>query len=172
KGQTLANFIEGHDAGDGSGDKGDAVVLTLRKRRTSRPRRADGNQASRGSSQALNTLAESNGTPIGDASSNPWRDDSSSGSNVRNRLSYDHATGVIMLPDDSDWMGEDESSADEGPGPMHIQIDTGSSNRLDDEGVPTPVPTLRSPTSQNRHATYFHHPERRKPRMPGGFPRS
>ncbi|KAG9086353.1 hypothetical protein FRC07_013119, partial [Ceratobasidium sp. 392] len=149
KGQTLANFIEGHDAGDGSADKGDAVVLTLRKRHTSRTRRQDANQASRGSSQALNTLVESNGTPIADANSNPWRDDSSSGSNVRNRLSYDHATGIIMLPDDSDWMGEDESSSDEGPGSLHIQIDTGSSNRLDDEGVLSPAPTLRSPASQN-----------------------
>ncbi|KAG9089987.1 hypothetical protein FS749_000909 [Ceratobasidium sp. UAMH 11750] len=171
KGQTLANFIEGNDADDGSGDKGDAVVLTLRKRHTSRTRRQEP-QASRSSSQALNNLADSNGTPINDPGSNPWRDDSSSGSNLRNRLSYDHATGIIMLPDDSDWMGEDESSADEGPGPVHIQIDTGSSNRLQDEGIPTPVPTLRSPASQNRHATYFHHPERRKSRMPGGFPRS
>ncbi|KAG8742156.1 hypothetical protein FRC10_001964 [Ceratobasidium sp. 414] len=178
KGQTLANFIEGHGEGDGSGDKGDAVVLTLRKRHTSRTRRLDTNQASRGSSQALNGLADSQGTPINGTGSNPWRDDSSSGSNLRNRLSYDHATGIIMLPDDSDWMGEDESSSDEAPGPVHIQIDTGSSNRLEDEGVATPVPTLRSPatlrspTSQNRYATYFHHPERRKSKMPGGFPRS
>ncbi|QRW07106.1 membrane protein [Ceratobasidium sp. AG-Ba] len=169
KGQTLANFIEGHENNDGSGDKGDAVVLTLRKRRTSRPRRQDATQASRGSSQALNGAR----TPLDEAGSNPWRDESNSTSNARNRLSYDPATGIIMLPDDSDWMGEDEESSDEGGGPstLHIQTEVEGSNG--GSSAPTPVPSMvRSPTSQNRYAIYFHHPERRKSRMPGGFPRS
>jgi hypothetical protein len=177
KGQTLANFIEGPDAEAGSGDKNDAVVLTLRKRRTSRPPRRDARQASRGHTpgptSALEGVADSNGTPIAENGSNPWRDDSSSGSNLRNnRLSYDHATGIIMLPDDSDWMGEDESSSDEAPGALHIQTDSGPSDLGNEEGALTPAQTMRSPTSQKRHAIYFHHPERRKSRMPGGFPRS
>ncbi|CAE6451685.1 unnamed protein product [Rhizoctonia solani] len=179
KGQTLANYIEAQSSEDGPADKNDAVVLTLRKRRTSRQRR-NAQHSSRthtsGASSALN--GRTNTTETND---NPWREDSTaSGSGIQSangsqnphhKLVFDHATGVIMLPEDSDWMGEDESSADEAPGPLPTEAVV---SPVDEESPP--VPTPRSPlspsASQNRYSTYFHHPERRRSRMPGGFPRS
>ncbi|CCO31546.1 putative membrane protein YLR241W [Rhizoctonia solani AG-1 IB] len=179
KGQTLANYIEAQSSEDGPADRNDAVVLTLRQRRTGRQRR-NARHSSRthtpGASSALNGRT---GTP--EANDNPWREDSTaSGSgiqsgngsqNAHHKLVFDHATGVIVLPEDSDWMGEDESSADEGPGPLPTET---VASPVDEESLP--VPTPRSPlspsASQNRHSTYFHHPERRRSRMPGGFPRS
>ncbi|QRW20616.1 membrane protein [Rhizoctonia solani] len=178
KGQTLANYIEAQSSEGGPADKGDAVVLTLRKRRTSRQRR-DARRSSRAHTPGASS-APSGHTDTPGVNDNPWREDSTaSGSGIQSangsqnphKLVYDHATGVIMLPEDSDWMGEDESSADEGPGPLPTE--TLASPR-DEESLPTPTP--RSPLSpsanQNRYSTYFHHPERRRSRMPGGFPRS
>ncbi|KAJ1305006.1 hypothetical protein OPQ81_000049 [Rhizoctonia solani] len=172
KGQTLANYIEAQSSEDGPADKNDAVVLTLRKRRTGRQRREPRRSSHTHASGASSTLNGHSG-PL-EANDNPWREDitaSSSGNgsqNLHHRLDFDHATGIIMLPEDSDWMGEDESSAEEEPAPL--QTETLASPR--EEGS-LPVPTPRSPTAnQNRHSTYFHHPERRRSKMPGGFPRS
>lgn len=170
KGQTLANYIEAQSSEDGHGDKGDAVVLTLRKR----PRR-DARQSSRAHTPGPATRLNGSSRGAPDQIDNPWREESTdsrpgNGSQeLHRRLSFDQATGIIMLPEDSDWMGEDESSSDDVPGPMPTESSTRQS--LGEEGS-LPVPTPRSPTSQNRHSTYYHHPERRRSRMPGGFPRS
>ncbi|CAE6531156.1 unnamed protein product [Rhizoctonia solani] len=174
KGQTLANYIEAPSSEDGPADKNDAVVLTLRKRRTSRQRREARRSSRAHTSGASSALNGHNGPP--EASDNPWRENSTgsgdrSGNGSENnnhRLDFDHATGIIMLPEDSDWMGEDESSAEEEPAvlPTEAVVSPGTEGNL-------PVPTPRSPSgSQSRHSTYFHHPERRRPKMPGGFPRS
>ncbi|CAE6509739.1 unnamed protein product, partial [Rhizoctonia solani] len=170
KGQTLANYIEAQSSEDGPTDKNDAVVLTLRKRRTSRQRR-EARRSSRTHTPGASSALNGNGG-IPEAGENPWREDSTaSGSGNGShgpRLDYDHATGIIMLPEDSDWMGEDESSAEEEPAPLPAEIVASPSDEVN-----LPVPTPRSPSAnQNRHSTYFHHPERRRPKMPGGFPRS
>ncbi|KAL5634220.1 hypothetical protein ACGC1H_006142 [Rhizoctonia solani] len=173
KGQTLANYIEAPSSEDGPADKNDAVVLTLRKRRTSRQRR-EARRSSRNHTGASSALNGHSGPPEG--SDNPWRENSTgsgdrSGNGSENnnhRLDFDHATGIIMLPEDSDWMGEDESSAEEEPAalPTEAVASPGTEGSL-------PALTPRSPSgSQSRYSTYFHHPERRRPKMPGGFPRS
>ncbi|KAG8730698.1 hypothetical protein FRC11_006065, partial [Ceratobasidium sp. 423] len=110
KGQTLANYIEAQSSEDGPTDKNDAVVLTLRKRRTSRQRR-EARRSSRTLTPGASSTLNGHGGPP-EAGDNPWREDSTaSGSgngngshSLHNRLDYDHATGIIMLPEDSDWM--------------------------------------------------------------------
>lgn len=82
------------------------------------------------------------------------------GSLASNRLSYDPASGVIVLPDDSDWLGE-ESDSD-------AEYMSSVENQENSNAVPA-LPHARSPTK--RYATYFHHPERRRQSIPGAFPR-
>ena len=81
-------------------------------------------------------------------------------SHTNNRLSYDPASGVIMLPEDSDWLGE-ESDSD-------AEYMSSVENQENSNTVPTLLHT-RTPTK--RHATYYHHPERRRESVPGAFPR-
>ena len=76
------------------------------------------------------------------------------------RLSYDPASGVIMLPEDPDWLGE-ESDSD-------VQYMSSVENQENSNTVPA-LPHMRTPTK--RYATYYHHPERRRQSIPGAFPR-
>jgi len=163
KGQTLANTMEGNGHAPGGND---AVVLTLR-RKISRARK-DSRPFSRGLSGSpivdQGGVGSSNGSPSEPLAGNPWQDStplpSGSWRQPYHRLSFDHATGVIMLPDDGDWMGDDESDSDADYTPNADQPN--SSNEPAGEGSDI----------RNRHRPYFHHPERRKSAMPGEFPRS
>ena len=114
-----------------------------------------------------------------DPTGNPWRDAASPSRRpsrtapvrLNHRLSFDGASGVIMLPDDGDWLIEDVDS-DEDYG---IESDLG--NLLENDGGPGEAssqpsnPALLSP-SKRRYGTYYHHPERRRQTVPGAFPRS
>ena len=77
-----------------------------------------------------------------------------------NRLSYDQASGVIVLPEDSDWLGGDSDSDAEY---------MSSTENLENSNDVSVLPHLRTPTK--RYATYYHHPERRRQSIPGAFPR-
>jgi len=79
---------------------------------------------------------------------------------ISNRLSYDQASGVIMLPEDSDWLGEDSDS--------DAEYMSSPENPENLNNVST-HPHIRTPTK--RYATYYHHPERRRQSIPGAFPR-
>ena len=139
--------------GDDETDSGDTkpVVLTLRKRYSlaRAPQRTDGDPTN--------------------ADGNPW-DDAGSSSRPRSqplhhRLSSDHSTGVIMLPDNGDWLEGADSDSEEDYG---VQTPPVPSNRSQDtdlqhawgggEGLTNAV--SQSPTK--RYSTYYHHPERRK----------
>lgn len=116
---------------------------------------------------------------------NPWEDTrpqhSRSGSG--HRLSYDVASGVIMLPDDADWLEDDADSDEENYGTEHNRgldgpiadlIDGGSASAAGGEteevdGGVTPTISI-SPSRTSRYGTYFHHPERRRQPIPGAFP--
>ncbi|KDQ10670.1 hypothetical protein BOTBODRAFT_35986 [Botryobasidium botryosum FD-172 SS1] len=184
KGQTLANHI---DRGEGGGWGGDdqAVVLTLRRRTNSSPRKSR--------NRSVDALSRGNGGGDGEqaaALGNPWSDTRSertgSGSLQfpsfphSNQLSFDPATGVIMLPEHGNWMGdldtdssEEESSlarsGEEGHEVVGAQSAGGSVN-----GTPGAGPSGSgggggsTPEPSGRRATYYHHPERKK-RMPGSF---
>jgi calcium permeable stress-gated cation channel len=133
-----------------------AVVLTLRKRYSvrgepTRPTRSGGPEES---PESPTVLTEST---IG----NPWEDAVSPTAErtgqLQRRLSFDHASGVIMLPDEEDWL-EAESDSDEDYG-----VQRGDANVPENGATDTvPQPPIHSPTSSKRYATYYHHPERRK----------
>ena len=111
---------------------------------------------------------------------------------VRNRLSFDDATRIIVLPEDAQWLMEDVNSSDSEdeygnestapPSPDStsngagvsgdgVGVGAGGSSGIGvgvgESTTPTPVPT-----PSKRHGTYFHHPERRRQTIPGAFPRS
>ncbi|KAG9047641.1 hypothetical protein FS837_001834 [Tulasnella sp. UAMH 9824] len=200
KGQTLGNYLNrrGGDDGKDEDDTGDAVVLTLRRK----PSKTQLRGASRKRNSAANLLsgshlnspmpASQNLTPqgeypqqdgengLGSSTSNPWRDLRSDpdARTARHRLSFDAATGVIMLPEE-DWY-EDEaeassaiSSSDEGG--SDSDYGDATSRREQSAAVDVPGPAsvrtasgVGSPTK--RHSTYYHHPERSRRRtMPGAF---
>lgn len=81
-------------------------------------------------------------------------------SRTNSRLSYDPASGVIMLPEGSDWLGEDSDSDAEY---------MSSTENLENPNTVSTLPRIRTPTK--RYATYYHHPERRRQSIPGAFPR-
>lgn len=106
--------------------------------------------------------------PVDDATANPWQDASSPTSRrprqaLNHRLSFDHASGVIMLPDDGEWLEDDDSDSDaEDPGAVRA----GATPRAETMpgAEPTEASALNPSTSPGgrRYGTYFHHPERRK----------
>ncbi|THU93310.1 DUF221-domain-containing protein [Dendrothele bispora CBS 962.96] len=105
KGQTLRNLDRSDSTSSTPKDSNQAVVLTLRKRPSMR-RRSVGP-----SSDYTNGNTDVEPNPA-----NPWQDAQSHSptNRVSHRLSFDHATGVIMLPEDGGWLAdEDEIDSDE-----------------------------------------------------------
>ncbi|KAF9527187.1 hypothetical protein CPB83DRAFT_876524 [Crepidotus variabilis] len=206
-----------------SKDHGDqAVVLTLRKRynsKTKRDRTHSGNWAGTpvGGGSAPNSNLPSNvASPIVEPGGiiDPWQDPSvlpsASGSTSTNatarprpqtgrsrtlahRLSYDHASGVIMLPDEAGWLDEGESDEEVEEDPdtddygaelersvtesmLSEGIGGGSRLREGDSSTPgQPAGQNQPMTRLSRYGTYFHHPERRRQQqqpqnVPGAFP--
>jgi calcium permeable stress-gated cation channel len=174
----------------------DAVVLTLRRRHSSL-RKGASRRASRRASRALLSAIDASpseaeaststsSTPAApsaeDALANPWHEAPSAPrprramtapSPLHHRLSFDDASGVIMLPDD-DWLDEEESSdSDEeisdGPTPSVAQSpETSQATDVPFPATETQALLPRSPSK--RYATYYHHPERRRTQtMPGAY---
>jgi hypothetical protein len=126
------------------------------------------------------------GATNGADNANPWHDPvlrrRATDPPLHHRLSYDDATGVIMLPDD-EWdmedVGTDSDSEDygsslalehepeAGPSAAHAE---GPEPVADSERTPMTAPA--SPATKRRHQTYYHHPERRRQTIsiPGAFP--
>jgi len=178
KGQTLVNQNNGNHR---TKDDGQAVVLTLRKRYNSlRSRSSRGNQEAGPSSPTADRAHEI--PPDAAAVANPWGDarpsvrraQAQSAPILQHRLSFDHGSGVIMLPDNGDWLdlGESDEDSDE-ERPDEAQPTGGgleqsvASIASTESTAATPV---LSPTRTSRYGTYFHHPERRKQTIPGAFP--
>lgn len=115
---------------------------------------------------------------------NPWRETrpgSSHRSNtapaaINHRLSYDFGSGVIVLPEDADWLenGEDSESDDDYGSPVdepHSTEEPTASSTAETQPAGG-VDVRASSISKSRHRTYFHHPERRRLAIPGAFPSS
>ncbi|KAG2741292.1 hypothetical protein P692DRAFT_20880156 [Suillus brevipes Sb2] len=125
----------------------------------------------------LNKGQTLDGSPPDAGPSNPWVDmrtarGSQPHSNLNHRLSFDPASGVIMLPEDGDWLMGDDSDNDYGtmsPTPEGVHSPNNASQEI---LLPTngqsPSTPLASP-SKRRHGKYYHHPERRRT-IPGSFP--
>ncbi|KAE9392544.1 DUF221-domain-containing protein [Gymnopus androsaceus JB14] len=181
KGQTLSNHEYRNGSPRQGNDGNQAVVLTLRKRPSGVRR-----------SRLVSTSSSPMPTPLSNAessvASNPWEDAHSlptarrtqtTPNMVHHRLSFDHATGVIMMPDDDNWLVDDVDSDEEddyGVENVHriqrtqTEPTVGSSAASEDEDTPGPLLSA-SPSRVSRYGTYFHHPERRRQTIPGAFPR-
>ena len=186
KGQTLTNNDRNgnHRPPKDSGDQ--AVVLTLRKR-YSAGRRGGRRQQSQDSRRDVGSTSTGVIRVEGPDSSNvdapvinnPWEDarprarqSQHDGPPLAHRLSYDHASGVIMLPDDGEWLDDDDDDDSD-------EQNYGTVNGHENESILNEDSTPSSPTQQlrpSRYGTYFHHPERaaarRRQSIPGAFPPS
>lgn len=101
------------------------------------------------------------GSASGTVTPNPWRDIASPNA-LRHRLSFDAATGVIMLPEGA-WYGDDIDTEDEA-----YEEGSASSSDVDGDRGRDAGAEVGSPSK--RHSTYYHHPERSRRRtMPGAF---
>lgn len=108
--------------------------------------------------------------------SNPWAETGVGPSRAQNnhhhRLSYDPASGVIMLPEGDDWLLEedddDDDSSDEYDNATPQSGEVASNASQEDLGHATSPSAPTSP--KRRHGTYYHHPERRRTSIPGAFP--
>ncbi|EKM55342.1 uncharacterized protein PHACADRAFT_255901 [Phanerochaete carnosa HHB-10118-sp] len=151
KGQTLRN---GPPAAPGasSTDTTPAVVLTLRKRRSV--------------ARTIPTRSQTEPVPrtMDDATANPWQDaPSERPRHLTHRLSFDHASGVIMLPEDGAWLDEETDSDEEDSTVQNVQaLRVAEEIGQHDAEQPTETSALQASSSGRRYGTYYHHPERRK----------
>jgi hypothetical protein len=99
---------------------------------------------------------------------------------LHHRLSFDHASGVIMLPEGESWLVDDEDSDSEDDyGTPSPQGETSASPAVENDpsgGLTVPSPSENqtpaiSPTKRrSAYSTYYHHPERRsRQTVPGAF---
>jgi hypothetical protein len=184
KGQTLVNNDHRGDTPRAIRDN-QAVVLTLRKRysmvRGGTRQLGAGNRdfILGGPSNGVGTQAD-DGVIDPTGINNPWEDarprsQRAGSATLNHRLSFDVASGVIMLPDDGDWLVEDLDSDEEDFGIENtggLERSITESPLGDEEGGSSPLVATNpaSPSRTSRYGTYFHHPERRKQPIPGAFP--
>jgi hypothetical protein len=85
-----------------------------------------------------------------------------------NRLSFDPASGVIILPEDEWFFDSDDDYGDSTPTTGGTSGGEPSEHTAGGtDGGPSPTSSV---PAMKRHSTYFHHPERRRT-IPGAFPR-
>lgn len=181
KGQSLVNSTMQPSNGD---DSSPAVVLTLHKRHSAVRR-----NITRWQTQPVGALvdvrsgAEDTQSPAIDinmdsAGSRPWGEDGRptslqrsrsepQGHQLSHRLSFDVASGVIVLPEDT-WIEDPDSDEDYGTPTPPAE----SSTYNMEESMASLQPPHVSPSRTSRYGTYFHHPERRRGMIPGEFPTS
>lgn len=186
KGQTLVSGNGNGRPGMQPMDSSQAVVLNLRKRfsmvrrgvRQMSPGRVsysdNGHRNGDDGAHEL-TMGTSERPPGG-----PWpsvRRTQTTPQPLHHRLSYDHASGVIMLPEGESWLmedGESDSEDDYGrPSPPNEEVST-SPLVESAPGATRSVPPDQSPASspskrRSVYSTYYHHPERRTRTVPGAF---
>lgn len=167
-------------------DNGQTVVLTLRKRyNTLRGRNRTGQESVPPTPHTDNGDAQEIPTDAA-AVANPWGDIRPTNRRVQHsaplhhRLSFDHGSGVIVLPEDGDWLDlHDDDEVDSDEDHHTHEHETNNDGNLDqsiaslasaESTAPTPGPGISSPSRTSRYGTYFHHPERRKQSIPGAFP--
>ena len=174
KGQSLNRH---RDTGD---DGSPAVVLTLRKkfsivkRPQSQHSDASGTSGAPSGSNTNGASEQPTGVEPSDRSvldRNPWEEEqaaarprprthrSTHSGQIHRRLSFDAASGVIVLPEDENWLeAEDSDSDDYG----ELQNSTLSVPPGGDREGSEQTSAGGSPGASKRYSTYYHHPERRK----------
>ncbi|CAL1714678.1 unnamed protein product [Somion occarium] len=152
KGQSMTNGRLGDEEGGAQDTK--PVVLTLRKRYSI-------------ARQPPTTRTENDLASVG-VNGNPWEDNAPGPSTrpiahaINHRLSFDAASGVIMLPDSGDWLEGDSSDSEEDYGAQSPVPDASSQDAALQEAWAGESSTSVSQSPNKRYTTYFHHPERRK----------
>lgn len=164
KGQSIRNGAPAAPSASAA-DTTPAVVLTLRKR-YSTIRRDPREQPQRANTEPFPARPVDEDNPWHDAPLRPPHQQRA----LTHRLSFDHASGVIMLPDDGEWLDDEESDSDV---EEHGMADPDEASTLgalpltgehEEVGELTETSALRPSTSptNRRYGTYWHHPERRK----------
>ena len=153
-----------------------AVVLTLRKRRSviwpdgrqaTVPAEPEGTSSSAPANlDHIPSPTERLATP--ETTANPWQDTQPrrpttqlQPPSLQHRLSYDHGSGVIVLPESDDWLLEEDASSDEDPESPTRSV----------QSSPGVAPE-RNSSLRKRYSTYYHHPERRRSTAPQQGPSS
>lgn len=154
-------------------DSDQAVVLTLRKRpstvrRTSRQLLNGGRGEFTDADPAV-TDPIVTGNPWEDTPSPPRRAQTTNSTPLNHRLSFDPASGVIMLPDNGDWLEQEEDSDEEDYGTESPPLQRSQTEPVVGGSSISTSPS--TPSRLSRYGTYFHHPERRRQPIPGAFPR-
>jgi len=174
KGQTLVNHNRVGVAKTNNYSS-QAVVLTLRNRYSITKRNTRqftaGSRNSPGSGDYTVDVSSDPTTsnPWEDAQPNTLRRSPTAPDHLNHRLSFDQASGVIMLPDDSDWL-IDVDSDEEDYGETALEApQAGATVSGDVLSSPTSSAVSNSP-AKRRYGTYYHHPERRRSVIPGAFP--
>ncbi|KAI6026538.1 hypothetical protein BKA83DRAFT_4244721 [Pisolithus microcarpus] len=178
KGQILMNGVRNGNSRAVT-DSTQGIVLSLRNRYSALRNKIRSSRRSRdtadGENAEVGSPVEERGHGSDNSTTNPWAGarGSRTQSTLSHRLSFDPGSGVIMLPEDDDWLAEEEDSSGEdysntsppsGDGQGNLsQEDLGMS---DDHVSSTPM----TPSPKRRHATYYHHPGRRRATVPGAFP--
>ena len=147
-----------------------AVVLTLRKRRSvikpdsrqaTTPAESEGTSSSAPANlDHIPSPTERLATP--ETTANPWQDTQPrrpttqlQPPSLQHRLSYDHGSGVIVLPESDDWLLEEDASSDEDPESPTRSVHSSPG-----------VGPERHSSLRKRYSTYYHHPERRRSTAP------
>ncbi|KAF8838304.1 DUF221-domain-containing protein [Paxillus ammoniavirescens] len=176
KGQTLVNGLR-HGGTRTPLDSTQGIVLNLRNRysilRNKVMVRRSRTTTNAETVEGVSPIEEH--ALVSDArGSNPWADADAGMSHSQNslshRLSFDPASGVIMLPEDDDWLAEDYDSSDEDYGNVTPPSGEGQNAAPQDDLRLHGSPPAATASPKRRHGTYYHHPERRRPTIPGAFP--
>ena len=104
---------------------------------------------------------------------NPWEEDPPAAQprtqrpraagQLYRRLSFDAASGVIALPEDGTWLGQEDSDSDDyGDMQNSTMMDSQAGEGAEQGYGATSSGPSGSPNSNKRYSTYYHHPERRK----------
>ncbi|OSD04375.1 DUF221-domain-containing protein [Trametes coccinea BRFM310] len=181
QGQSLNRH---RDPGD---DDSPAVVLTLRKKYSVHRERHPSQQSNEsGSSGGSADNANSpNGEHVDPSNrsllGNPWEDQpprprprtqhrSSHSAHLRHRLSFDAASGVIVLPEDENWMEAEDSDSDDYGDLQNSAISEVGAR--EEGGVDNGYQSTTGPPGHGkRYSTYYHHPERRRQQQQQQQPR-
>ncbi|KAG6332150.1 hypothetical protein ID866_6939 [Astraeus odoratus] len=163
KGETLVNGLRN----GGSRtliDSTQGIVLSLRTRYSKLRNKA------RPSRQSQNPINGENGGVASPVEEHGHTSDADTGA----ALGRGRGSGVIILPEDDDWLGGEDDSSDEDYGTVSPPPGD-DPGELSQEGLspanedPSSTPMT---TPKRRHGTYYHHPERRRHTVPGASPQS
>ncbi|KAJ7621119.1 hypothetical protein FB45DRAFT_838884 [Roridomyces roridus] len=177
KGQTLLNNDHRASPRIAKDPNMQAVVLTLRKRPSVR-RRTQSEYIVNDTAPSASSSVVPSESAEASTSGNPWQEAGRrSSAPLSHRLSFDPASGVITLPDEEDWLHEDDEDSDDDYGTQTGGLENSVAS-LEGHGNESGNPPVlgeemsSSPTrATTRYGIYWHrNPRRSRNFIPGAFP--